>query len=95
LCAARRHGTLSFMTTETPQMNRPRRLRRSTSDKKLAGVAGGLGDYFSVDPILFRIGFAIATLFSGIGAVAYLALYAFLPTDAGDPAPLGARPMAA
>jgi phage shock protein C len=81
------------MTTQ--ETKHPRRLTRSASDKKLGGVAGGLGAYFSVDPILFRIGFAIATLFSGAGAVAYLALYAFLPTDAGDPAPFGRRPVAA
>jgi phage shock protein PspC (stress-responsive transcriptional regulator) len=86
---------MSSMTTDTHETKHMRRLTRSTSDKKLGGVAGGLGDYFSVDPILFRIGFAVATLFSGAGAVAYLALFAFLPTDAGDPAPLGPRPAAA
>jgi phage shock protein PspC (stress-responsive transcriptional regulator) len=75
--------------------SRTRHLSRSTSDKKLGGVAGGLGAHFSVDPILFRIGFAVTTLFSGAGALAYRALLVFLPTDAGDPAPLGARPMAA
>ena len=78
------------MTTDTSQTNH---LTRSTSDKKLAGVAGGLGAYFDVDPIIFRVGFAVGTLFSGVGALAYLALLAFLPTDAGDPAPLGPRPM--
>jgi phage shock protein PspC (stress-responsive transcriptional regulator) len=77
------------MTTETSHT--PRRLTRSTSDKKLGGVAGGLGAHFSVDPILFRIGFAIATLFSGAGAVAYLAIVAFVPTDTGDRALFGPR----
>jgi phage shock protein PspC (stress-responsive transcriptional regulator) len=86
---ATRHS--ASMTTDTTHTNHPRRLMRSTSDKKLGGVAGGLGEYFAVDPLLFRIGFAVATLFSGAGAVAYLALYLFLPTDAGDPAPLGPR----
>jgi phage shock protein PspC (stress-responsive transcriptional regulator) len=81
------------MTTDTLHTNR--QLARSTSDKKLGGVAGGLGAYFSVDPILFRIGFAVATVFSGAGALAYLALLAFMPTDAGDAALLGARPVAA
>jgi phage shock protein C len=82
------------MTTDT-NTNHPRRLTRSTSDKKLGGVAGGLGDYFSADPILFRVGFAVATLLSGVGLVAYLALLVFVPTDAGDPAPLGASPVPA
>ena len=83
------------MTTNAPHTNRPRQLRRSTSDKRLGGVAGGLGDYFSVDPLLFRIGFAVATLFSGAGAIAYLGLLAFVPTDDGAPALLDPRPTAA
>ena len=79
------------MTTDT---NHSRQLTRSTSDKKLSGVAGGLAAYFSVDPVLIRIAFAVTTLFSGAGLVAYLALTLLLPTDAGDPAPLGGRPVA-
>jgi phage shock protein C len=67
------------MNSDTPQT--PRRLTRSTSDKMLGGVAGGLGDYFSVDPIVVRIGFAVSTLFSGAGLIAYVALLAFVPTD--------------
>jgi phage shock protein PspC (stress-responsive transcriptional regulator) len=63
-----------------------RRLTRSTSDKHVAGVAGGLGQYFGVDPIIFRIAFAAAALVSGIGIVAYIALLAFLPTDSGETA---------
>jgi phage shock protein C len=63
--------------TPTP----PRRLTRSTSDKMIGGVAGGLADYFSVDPLVVRIGFAIATLFSGAGLLAYLALLIFVPSD--------------
>ena len=34
----------------------PRRLTRSSSDKVIGGVAGGLGRYFDIDPIIFRIG---------------------------------------
>jgi phage shock protein PspC (stress-responsive transcriptional regulator) len=79
------------MTTDTLHSSHPRRLTRSVSDKKLGGVAGGLGDYFSVDPILFRIGFAAATLLSGVGLLAYLALLAFVPSAAGS-ASFSARP---
>ena len=64
----------------------PRRLTRSTTDKYVAGVAGGLARSFGVDPIIFRIAFAAATLVSGIGLVAYIAFVAFLPTDDGEPA---------
>jgi phage shock protein C len=52
----------------------PRPLTRSTTDKPLTGVAGGLGEYFSVDPKLVRVGFVVTTLLSGAGLIAYLAL---------------------
>ena len=69
--------------------NAPRRLTRSSSDKMIGGVAGGLADYFTIDPLVVRIGFAVATLFSGAGLLAYLALLIFVPSDSriGDPAP--------
>jgi phage shock protein PspC (stress-responsive transcriptional regulator) len=56
-------------------------LTRSSDDKFLGGVAGGLGDYFGVDPIIFRIGFAVSILFSGAGLIAYLVMLAVLPAD--------------
>jgi phage shock protein PspC (stress-responsive transcriptional regulator) len=58
-----------------------RTLTRSTTDRHIGGVAGGLGDYFGVDPVLFRVGFVAATLLSGVGALAYLALLAFVKPD--------------
>jgi phage shock protein C len=63
------------------------RLTRSSTDKKLGGVAGGLGAYFGADPVLFRVGFVVATLLSGAGLVAYLALLAFVPSDAPPAVP--------
>jgi phage shock protein PspC (stress-responsive transcriptional regulator) len=63
---------------------RPHRLLRSTGDRVIAGVAGGLGRYFGIDPIVFRLGFALSILFGGLGALAYLLLAVFVPTD-GDP----------
>jgi phage shock protein PspC (stress-responsive transcriptional regulator) len=68
----------------TEQMPQPRRLTRSSSDRMLAGVAGGLGRYFDVDPVVFRIGFVLSLFFGGLGALAYLLLAVFVPTD-GDP----------
>ena len=67
-----------------------RRLTRSSSDKLLAGVAGGLGRYFGVDPILFRIAFVVLTFAGGVGVLAYIALLAFVPADDGT-SPLGDR----
>jgi phage shock protein PspC (stress-responsive transcriptional regulator) len=77
------------MTDETPPQTpedptsaaEPRRLKRSGSDALIGGVASGLGRYFNVDPILFRIGFVILTFVGAAGALAYLALLAFVPSD--------------
>jgi phage shock protein C len=59
----------------------PKRLTRSSSDRHIGGVSAGLAEYFNVDPILFRVGFVVATLASGVGAVAYLGLLVFVPRD--------------
>ena len=48
-----------------------RKLARSTTDKYVCGVAGGLGRYFGVDPMLFRVAFGVASLLGGIGLLAY------------------------
>ena len=65
------------MTDETP----PRKLTRSGSDAIIGGVASGLGRYFGVDPILFRIGFVVLAFVGAAGILAYLALLAFVPSD--------------
>lgn len=65
---------------ETPEPE-PRRLKRSGSDAVIGGVASGLGRYFGVDPILFRIGFVVLAFAGAVGFLAYLALLAFVPSD--------------
>ena len=67
-----------------------RRLTRSSSDKLIGGVAGGLGRYFGVDPILFRIAFVVLTFAGGVGVLAYIGLLAFVPAD-DDSRPFGQR----
>ena len=74
----------------TPQMT-PRPLLRSTTDTKLAGVSGGLGRYFGLDPVLFRAGFVVTALLSGAGLLAYLILWALVPRD--DAAPVAPSPV--
>ncbi len=66
----------------------PRRLTRSSSDRVLGGVAGGLGRYFDIDPIIFRIGFLVLTIAGGAGLLAYLAAWLLVPDDPipGEPA---------
>ncbi len=63
-----------------------RKLTLSTTDKYVGGVAGGLGRYFGVDAMLFRVAFGVSVVFGGIGIVAYLAFAAFLAADNGKPA---------
>jgi phage shock protein PspC (stress-responsive transcriptional regulator) len=59
----------------------PRRLTRSTQRKVIGGVAGGLGEYTGIDPVLFRVLFAVLTLFGGSGILLYGACWLFLPAD--------------
>jgi len=67
-----------------PEPRRPKRLLRSTDDRVIGGVAGGLGRYFDVDPVIFRIGFAVSIFFGGLGLLAYVALALFVPTGSAD-----------
>ena len=59
-----------------------RRPRRSATDRKIAGVAGGLGRALGVDPVLVRVGFVVLTIF-GVGIALYLLSWLLLPAD-GD-----------
>jgi phage shock protein PspC (stress-responsive transcriptional regulator) len=62
----------------------PKRLTRSGSDAVIGGVASGLGRYFGVDPLLFRIGFVVLSFAGGFGVLAYLLLLAFMPADGAE-----------
>lgn len=72
--------------TETTSHSAPqaRRLERSRSDRKIAGVAGGLARYFDLDPIIFRIGFIILTVLGGSGLLVYVAGWLILPEEGKD-----------
>lgn len=62
----------------------PKRLLRSR-DRMLAGVAGGIGDYFNIDANIVRILFALSIMFGGLGIVAYLTLALFVPEEGEAP----------
>ena len=76
-------------TEEAPARSGAKRFLRSRDDRVIAGVSGGLGRYFDIDPVIVRIAFAITILFGGLGVVAYVAAVLFVPSDdgAGQPAP--------
>jgi phage shock protein PspC (stress-responsive transcriptional regulator) len=56
-------------------------LRRSLTDRKVAGVAGGLGRHLNVDPTVLRVAFAVLTFFGGAGAVLYGVAWLLVPED--------------
>ena len=47
------------------------RLRRSRTDRKIAGVAGGLGRHFDIDPTIVRVAFVVLAFFGGAGLLLY------------------------
>ena len=48
-----------------------RRFTLSRSHRKLLGVCGGIADYFTIDPMIVRIGFVIGTLAFGLPVILY------------------------
>jgi phage shock protein PspC (stress-responsive transcriptional regulator) len=79
--------------SEASEGERPqRRLLRSRDERMLWGVAGGLGQYLNIDPTLVRLGFAVATFFGGLGAIAYLVMAVVVPEDDGTGRPSSGRP---
>jgi phage shock protein C len=63
-----------------------KRLVRSTNDKKIAGVAAGLADYFDLDPTLVRIVWLLAVFCAGTGLLLYIILWIALPLAPAAPA---------
>ena len=58
-----------------------RTLRRSSTDKVIAGVAGGIGAYFGIDSVIVRIAFILLTFLGGAGPFLYLIGWLALPTE--------------
>jgi len=52
-----------------------------SSDKKIFGVCGGLGNYFDIDPTVIRIIFLVSFLFLGSGLLLYLVLAVAIPSE--------------
>ena len=80
--------------TETPQQDRVNtanlrdysQLRRSVTDRKVAGVAGGLGRHLNIDPTILRVAFVVLAFFGGAGVLLYGALWLFVPEEGSDEA---------
>jgi len=74
-----------------------RQLTRSQTDRRIAGVCGGIGEYFDIDPTIVRVIFVLAALIGGPGLLAYVVLWIVLPKGpprpADAPKPGSTRPL--
>ncbi|HML36510.1 MAG TPA: PspC domain-containing protein [Bacillota bacterium] len=52
-----------------------------SNDKVLAGVCGGIGEYFNVDPVIIRLLWVVFTLLAGAGLIAYIIAAIIMPAN--------------
>ena len=71
-------------STSTHDEAPPRRLVRSDEGRWLGGVCAGLGRYFDINPLVYRIAFAALSLAGGTGLLLYLAAYLVIPDEHAD-----------
>ncbi|QSR29882.1 hypothetical protein CFI00_05040 [Nocardioides sp. S5] len=65
------------------------RLRRSVTDRHVAGVAGGLARHLDVDVIIIRVALVVGVFFGGAGLIAYVGAWLLVPEEGTDDRPLG------
>jgi phage shock protein C len=68
----------------------PKRLFKSRTNKIIAGVCGGLAEYFDVDPVIMRVLFVLLAFFGGSGIILYIACAIIMPKQVIDMAGLEA-----
>ena len=61
-----------------------KKLYRSKTDKKIAGVCGGMAKYFGIDPTLIRLLWALAIVCAGAGLLAYIVCAFVIPEEPDD-----------
>jgi phage shock protein PspC (stress-responsive transcriptional regulator) len=69
------------MSEHTAEQPAVKRLERSSSDRMLAGVSGGLARYFGIHPAFYRVGFVVLALIGGAGILIYLAAALVIPDE--------------
>jgi phage shock protein PspC (stress-responsive transcriptional regulator)/predicted membrane protein len=77
---------MSDTITETPLLDEapPRRLVRAEEGRWLGGVCAGLGRYFDINPLVYRIAFAALALAGGTGLLLYVAAWLVIPDERND-----------
>lgn len=61
-----------------------RRLWRSRKERKIAGICGGLGEYFGVDPFWMRLIFILFFLAGGTAFIVYMIMWLMVPLEPGQ-----------
>src|SRR3954469_11842632 len=77
----RQAGHMSEHITDTPSI---KRLERSSQSKVIAGVSGGLGRYFDLNPMVFRLALVVLTVVGGAGILVYIAAVLIMPAEGED-----------
>ena len=62
-------------------MDATRKLYRSRTDRKIAGVCGGLAKYFGMDATMIRVLFVVLAVLGGSGLAIYLAMWIIVPNE--------------
>lgn len=58
-----------------------KKLKRSRKNRIIAGVCGGLGEYFEKDPVLIRLLFILLFLFGGLSIFVYFIMWLIIPLE--------------
>lgn len=78
------HSTGTKENTEAKKESFSQGLYRSETNKVIAGVAGGLGEYFNIDPTIIRILFVLMAVFGGSGLIIYIVLWLIMPSKSDN-----------
>ncbi len=60
-------------------MEEPKRLYKSSTNRVLCGVCGGIGEYFNIDPVVIRLLLVVFSLMAGGGILAYIIAAIIIP----------------
>ena len=77
--------TLDPSASDVPPPSSPPRLRRSATDRMIAGVCGGLAEYTGIDVVLWRVAVVALTLLGGSGVLFYALLWVLMPAASPTP----------
>lgn len=78
---ARNRETKNTMREETIM---EKKLYKSRTNKKVAGVCGGIGEYFNIDPTLVRLGFVALSFLAGGGLLVYIIAAIIIPDQVDE-----------